>query len=116
MMQLPTKDGAKPVTVRNDNQMKAQPVVCDLSGALLRMGGDAQLLKNLAEFFREDAPQYLDRLRSAADEGNAAGVRQAAHSLHGLVANFGAEAAAQAAWRLEAIGQSGDLSGVAAGV
>ena len=76
------------------------------------MGGDHELLQQIVRFFQEDAPQYLSRLRSAALGGSADGVLHAAHSLHGLVATFGAEAASFAALRLEDIGRSGDLSSV----
>jgi HPt (histidine-containing phosphotransfer) domain-containing protein len=86
--------------------------VCDLSGTLARMGGDHELLRQIVRFFQEDAPEYLSRLRSAADVGSPEGVLHAAHSLHGLVATFGAEAASFAALRLEDIGRSGDLSSV----
>jgi HPt (histidine-containing phosphotransfer) domain-containing protein len=86
--------------------------VCDLSGTLSRMGGDHQLLQQIVQFFQEDAPEYLSRLHSAVDEGDPDRVLHAAHSLHGLVVTFGAEAASLAALRLEDIGRSGDLSSV----
>src|SRR5262245_20088206 len=76
------------------------------------MGGDHQLLQQIVQFFREDAPEYLTRLHSAVEGGDPDRVLHAAHSLHGLVATFGAEAASLAALRLEDIGRSGDLSSV----
>ena len=96
--------------------MNLEPRVCDLSGALARMGGDRQLLRQIVEFFREDAPTYLARLREAVDMGDPAGVEYAAHALHGLVANFGAEAASLAAQRVQDIGHAGDLTAVAEAV
>ena len=93
--------------------MNLEPKICDLPGALARMGGDRELLQKLVEFFREDAPDYLIRLRAAAEQKDAAGVQFAAHSLNGLVSNFGAAAASQAAMRLEVMGRNGDLSSVA---
>ena len=92
--------------------MNIEPRVCDLSGALYRMGGDRKLLRQIVEFFREDAPACLARLHAALDMGDPAGVEYMAHALHGLVANFGAEAAALAAQRVQAIGHSGDLTSV----
>jgi HPt (histidine-containing phosphotransfer) domain-containing protein len=92
------------------HSMNLQPRVCDLSGALARMGGDRELLQRMVDFFREDAPEYLARLHAAADQGDRAGVEYAAHSLNGLVANFGAESASLVALRLEEMGRSGDLS------
>ena len=96
--------------------MSLEPRVCDLLGALARMGGDWQLLRQMVEFFREDAPALLARLHAAADSGESAGVEYAAHALHGLVANFGADAAALAAQRVQEIGHAGDLTTVAEAV
>jgi len=98
-----------PMEIRHLN---AEPGVCDLSGALARMGGDIELLQRIAEYFREDSPEYLARLRAATRSGDSVGVQHAAHSLNGMVSNFGAEAASQAAERLEKMGHSGDLSSV----
>src|SRR5260221_11145150 len=106
---------ARPQTATDRCEMNFQPRICDLSGALARMGGDLELLQKLVEFFCEDAPQYLDRLKAAADNRDPAGVQRAAHSLNGLVANFGADAASRAALQLEEMGRSGDLSSVSEG-
>jgi HPt (histidine-containing phosphotransfer) domain-containing protein len=100
----------------NRRGINLEPRVCDLAGALARMGDDHQLLRQIVEFFREDCPQYLARLHQAVDSGDPAAVEYAAHSLHGLVANFGADAAALAAQRLEEIGHSGNLSAIAEAV
>ncbi len=93
--------------------MKPEPKVCDLLGALSRMGGDRPLLKKLVELFQEDGPVYLARLQAAVEEEYAAGLQHAAHSLNGLVANFGAQAASAAALRLEEMGRNGDVSAAA---
>jgi HPt (histidine-containing phosphotransfer) domain-containing protein len=90
--------------------MNIEPRVCDLSGALSRMGGDRKLLRQIVEFFREDTPACLARLHAALDMGDPAGVEYMAHALHGLVANFGADAATLAAQRVQEIGHSGDLT------
>jgi len=92
--------------------MRTQPKICDLSGALARMGGDSDLLQQLVNFFREDAPQYLAKMHAAAQAGDAAGLQQASHSLHGLVATFGAEAASMAIERVEEMGRTCELTGV----
>ena len=96
--------------------MSLQPRVCDLAGALTRMGGDRDLLRRMVEFFREDAPGYLARLHAARDEGNPGAVQYAAHCLHGLVANFGAEAASLAAQRVEDLSHAGNPASVAEAV
>ena len=64
----------------------------------------------------ENRRMLLPRLHAAADSGESAGVEYAAHALHGLVANFGADAAALAAQRVQEIGHAGDLTTVAEAV
>jgi len=80
--------------------------------ALSRVGGDAELLKEIAALFMEDYPKVLGEIRAAAARGDAQGVEHAAHGLKGSVANFGAQAAVDAAFRLERMGHAGDLAGV----
>jgi two-component system, sensor histidine kinase and response regulator len=78
--------------------------------ALSRVGGDAELLKEIAALFMEDYPNALAEIRAATARGDAKGVERAAHGLKGSVANFGAQAAADAALQIEQIGRAGDLS------
>jgi HPt (histidine-containing phosphotransfer) domain-containing protein len=78
--------------------------------ALSRVGGDAELLKEIAALFMEEYPKVLAELRAAAARGDAQGVEHAAHGLKGSVANFGAQAAVNAAFQLEQMGRAGDLS------
>jgi HPt (histidine-containing phosphotransfer) domain-containing protein len=78
--------------------------------ALTRMAGDVALLQQMVVFFREDAPEYLARLKTAVAAGDAPGVQHAAHSLRGMLAMFTAEAAMQVASQLEQTGRAGDLA------
>jgi HPt (histidine-containing phosphotransfer) domain-containing protein len=80
--------------------------------ALSRVGGDAELLKEIAVLFMEDYPSVLAEIRAAAARGDAKGVERAAHGLKGSVANFGAAAAVDAALHIERMGRVGDLSRV----
>jgi len=84
--------------------------------ALSRVGGDAELLNEIAVLFLEDYPKLLDELRTAAARGDAKIVERTAHSLKGSVSNFGASAAVDAAGTLESMGRSRELSNVQAGV
>jgi len=77
------------------------------------MGGDTRLLRKIAEFFGDDSPEILAQLKVALSEGNSAGVQHAAHSLKGLVANFDADAAWGAAFRIEELGRAGNLASAA---
>ena len=86
---------------------------CDLSATLARMGDNVSLVQQLAEFCREDLPIYLTRLQVAVATGDKSEIQNAAHSVKGLVVNLNAVSAANAAIRLEQMGQTGDLSGAA---
>jgi HPt (histidine-containing phosphotransfer) domain-containing protein len=86
--------------------------VLDLEIALTRVGGDPELLKEIAVLFLDNYHAWLGELREAAGRGDAEGVEHTAHGLKGSVANFGAQAAVDAALRLENLGRSGDLSDV----
>ena len=90
--------------------MSSSNKICDLQATLARMGDNVTLLKQLVEFCREDLPVYMARLKAGIDAGNATEVQMAAHSVKGLVVNFNADSAINAATRLERLGQTGDLS------
>ena len=70
-----------------------------------------ELLREIAAMFVSDAPGMMRDVSGAVDHGDAPLLRQAAHKLKGSVANFRAQAAVEAALRLERIGASGDLRG-----
>lgn len=77
--------------------------------ALERLGGDEELLQELAGLFLGEYPAVLENIRKAIDAQDAPGVERAAHALKGSVGNFGAEQAHRAALELEMSGRSGDL-------
>ncbi len=81
----------------------------DLKVALERVGGDEELLKEIAELFVEDAPKLLEAIRVAIESGDGAALHRAAHSLKGSVSNFGAPEAVAAAMQLEAMGKDNHL-------
>ncbi len=66
-------------------------------------------LEEIAVLFAEDCPRLLTDIRSAIATGDSGALECAAHTLKGCVANFGAEPAREAAFRLEMLGRSGDL-------
>ena len=82
----------------------------DFSAALRWVDDDRELLTELIEIFLEDCPKRLQELDHAVKEGNASGIRQAAHSLKGMVAGFGANSAHGLADEMEGLGKAGDLS------
>jgi HPt (histidine-containing phosphotransfer) domain-containing protein len=83
--------------------------VVDIAGALQRLGGDKELLRELAVMFAEDVPLLLSRVEQAIAEHEAANLQRAAHSIKGLAANFGATQVVLAAQALESLGEQGQL-------
>lgn len=77
--------------------------------ALERVGGDQQLLQEVAQLFLEDCPRAMTDIRTAIDSRDAKLLEREAHSLKGSVANFGAEPVVSAALELERMGRNGDF-------
>lgn len=86
----------------------------DRDVALSRVGGDTELLKEIAVLFLENYDGWLGELHEAIARGDATAVEHTAHGLKGSVANFGAHAAVEAALQLENVGRSRDLTNVSA--
>ena len=76
----------------------------DRAAVLDRVGGDEELLREITCIFLTEYPRLIDEIRSAVDSRDAKRLERAAHSLKGSVSNFGAQAATEAAYRLEIIG------------
>ena len=83
--------------------------VFDRAVALSRVGGDAELLKEIAVLFLDDYPKSLSELRQAIEAGDARRIERSAHGLKGSVSNFGARPAVEAAMRLETMGRAQKL-------
>jgi PAS domain S-box-containing protein len=103
----PSESGAAPVGAAG-----SRAGVLDRAAALERVGGDLQLLKELAGLFLDACPGWLAELREASERRDALGLRRAAHTLKGSAATLGARVAAETAQRLETMGQGNDLAGV----
>jgi len=81
----------------------------DRTVALSRVGGDAELLREIGYLFLEEYPPMLAQLAAAIANEDALTVDRTAHFIKGSVANFGAEAAFQAALELEQMGRDQNL-------
>ena len=64
----------------------------------------------------EDGPPLLSAIRDAAAANDVERVASAAHAFKGLVSNFCAAAAAEAARRVEALGREGATEGLDAAI
>lgn len=84
--------------------------------ALERLGGDEELLREVAQLFLEEYPVLVSQIRAAVAAGDADGLQRAAHSLKGSVSNFGADAAYHAAFALELIGRNREMNQASTGM
>jgi PAS domain S-box-containing protein len=71
------------------------------------------LLPELTELFARDTPAQLDTLERALAEGDAATLRQVAHTLKGTAGGLGATDAMTVCGRMEVLAVSGDLEAAA---
>jgi HPt (histidine-containing phosphotransfer) domain-containing protein len=84
----------------------------DREAAISRVGGDEELLQEIARLFLDDAPSLLSAIETAASAGDAKGLERAAHTLKGSVSNFGAAETYAAALELEKQGRAADFAGI----
>jgi len=70
--------------------MSAETVVLDLDAALKRLGGDRNILIELAKMFAEDSPALLDAIVQEIQQARYSDAGRSAHNLRGLAANFSA--------------------------
>ena len=83
----------------------------DRDVALDRVGGDRELLREVAELFLDDYPRELANLKEALAHRDASLVERCSHSLKGSVSNFGAPEVFSVALALEEQGRAGKLDG-----
>jgi CheY-like chemotaxis protein/HPt (histidine-containing phosphotransfer) domain-containing protein len=81
----------------------------DWAAARKAVGGDEEILRDLAGVFLQTSPRWLEELGAAVARRDAAAVRRLGHTMKGSLSQLGATAARVAAERLETIGQGGDL-------
>ncbi len=82
----------------------AHPVI-NVGVALEQMGGNAELLRELAEICLGELPKLMGEIRRAVTHEDGPKLQLSAHALKGSVANFAATDAVAAAWVLEQIGR-----------
>lgn len=91
-------------------EVQNQLCVLDRAMALTRVGGDEELLQEMAQLFLEEYPAQIGAVRKAVEARDAKAIERSAHSLKGSVGNFAAGATHHAALMLEIQGRNGDLA------
>jgi PAS domain S-box-containing protein len=112
-LQAPGSDKSRSLPqpgARSQEPGAASEASFDLAGALERVGGDAELLAEVAGIFVRECGRLVTAAREAVTEGNAEGIVRAAHTLKGSVGTFCAQGAVDAAKRLEMLARAGDLT------
>lgn len=82
--------------------------------ALARVGGDRELLGELAALFLDEYPQLLDQARQGLLGGDFDAIANSAHQLKGLLGQFGADHAREVAMRVEVAGRNANRDGATA--
>ena len=86
----------------------------DKQAALKRLGGSVDLLKEMFQFFIEDAPTLVDVLEASLGRKDVDEAYRAAHSLKGLASNFDAHAVTRPAKQIEEHLRKNELASAAA--
>lgn len=80
----------------------------DKTWMLAQIGGDLDLLHEVAKIFLQDSNRLKRELAQAFKDGNSKALHAAAHATKSAVGNFGAHQAVDAATRLEKACKDGD--------
>jgi len=86
----------------------------DRQALMARLEGDSGLLTEIVELFMKSAPGLMRDAEKALHGRDAKALERAAHTLKGMVANFGARTAFEAALRMEKMAQKDDATGARA--
>jgi CheY-like chemotaxis protein len=106
----PEPAGAAALPAQSRSSHSGDDDVLDRAGLLARFDGDGDLLAELADLFRTSAPALVAEVRNAAARGDAPAMTRAAHTLRGMVGNFGAPRTMHLAQDIEDRGREGNLA------
>ena len=83
----------------------------EVVGVLKELGGEEnpELFRELVDTFAEDSPARVEAIVASAAQGDADGLRTAAHGLKSSAANMGATHLWRSCRALEELGRDGDL-------
>lgn len=94
----------------SDVNDQMQPSLLDMEKVMKSMDGDREIFQEIVELFLSDYPGKLADGRRHIEAGAAAEAREEIHSLKGSLGAFGRTEAFEAAYKLEEICRSGDLT------
>ncbi|MCD6273163.1 MAG: response regulator [Deltaproteobacteria bacterium] len=94
----------------NQSYKKAEKdVIFDKERLLEIFDNDWNFFKESVDMFQADYPGMIVAVKNAVKESNSNALRRSAHALKGILGNFQAESAVEAAYHLEEMGTNGDF-------
>ncbi len=94
-----------------DAEASVEQEAFDFSRATQVVGGDMELLREIAALFLDDIPRKVDQIREALQASDAVRVEETAQDLKGAAANIGAKTIEQSLSQLERMARKENLSG-----
>ena len=77
---------------------------------MAQVEGDPELLRDIVGLFLLETPELQSAIHESITRQDGRALEMAAHSMKGAVSSFGAQAAREAALKLEVMGREGDLT------
>ena len=102
--------GCETVAVPRDGELNPTAQILDLGAALHNTEDDREMLAEAVAVCLDDFPRQLAQIHAALERGDAVALERAAHRMTSGLKALAAQAAAQAAERLEAVASSDDLT------
>ena len=90
----------------------SERIVLDLAETMKRVEGDEELLMELIELFLQDAPEAMTKITKAIESGEPNALANAAHTIKGIVSEFGAKNAYELSLAVELAGRKEKLDGI----
>ncbi len=87
--------------------------VWDLTGTMNRLAGSEELFQDIVEYYFEDSPELIERMRDGLRDQQHYTVERAAHSLRGLASSFGADRTVACAREIEQKARRGEMASLA---
>jgi two-component system, sensor histidine kinase and response regulator len=82
----------------------------DRDAILERIGGDFELMKELADAFVATSAQLMDQINTAIEAGDRQAIQRAAHAYKGSASVFGLSSIVEVAQQMEQFSPEGDIS------
>ncbi|MDM8549169.1 response regulator [Desulfobacterales bacterium HSG2] len=89
---------------------KEEEPIFDRGSFLACIGNNLKLAEKITRMFIDSYPKHLSKIQKAITDRDNNALTHTAHSFKGMVLNLSADAASDAALKLETIGRDGDLS------